>query len=258
MTRYTELTGCRVTVQQAPMGAVSTSALAVAVADAGGVGSINAMLAGLAARTAGVLAANFLTGHRPGSRGRGGGPGTGVDFFWTDPDGAGRGRPLCRAPRRAATSGTRELRPLLEWCSATRWPVRARAAAGVSAASCRPLPRVAGARPRRGPGCCGPVSARAGLDGETVGQTTSSGRKITLPKGHGTPPGTAATGHIGAMPMYAGESAASVTAVEPAARIVDPGPRPPNVPGKAETSSVIVPSVKRSQGLRAFIGHLPG
>ena len=65
------------------------------------------------------------------------------------------------------------------------------------------------------------VGALRGLDGETVGQTTSGGRKITLPKGHGTPPGAAATGHIGAMPMYAGESAASITAVEPAARIVE-------------------------------------
>jgi NAD(P)H-dependent flavin oxidoreductase YrpB (nitropropane dioxygenase family) len=34
MTRCTDLTGCRVPVQQAPMGAVSTSALAVSVADA--------------------------------------------------------------------------------------------------------------------------------------------------------------------------------------------------------------------------------
>ena len=65
------------------------------------------------------------------------------------------------------------------------------------------------------------VGALRGLDGETVGQTTLGGRKITLPKGHGTPPGAAATGHIGAMPMYAGESAASITAVEPAARIVE-------------------------------------
>jgi nitronate monooxygenase len=43
MTRFTELTGCRVPVQQAPMGSVSTSALAVAVADTGGVGSITTL-----------------------------------------------------------------------------------------------------------------------------------------------------------------------------------------------------------------------
>ena len=72
-TRFTKLAGCRVPVQQAPMGSVSTSALAAAVADAGGVGSITALgltaaeldkvLASLTARTTGVLAANFLTGQ---------------------------------------------------------------------------------------------------------------------------------------------------------------------------------------------------
>jgi nitronate monooxygenase len=97
MTRYTELTGCRVPVQQAPMGAVSTSALAVAVADAGGVGSITALgmtpaqvdtvLADLAARTAGVLAANFLTaGIDPEAVAAAAGRVRIVDFFWTDPD----------------------------------------------------------------------------------------------------------------------------------------------------------------------------
>jgi NAD(P)H-dependent flavin oxidoreductase YrpB (nitropropane dioxygenase family) len=65
--RYTELTGCRVPVQQAPMGSVSTAALAVAVAEAGGVGSITALgltaaqlgqiLAGMTART------TAATGH---------------------------------------------------------------------------------------------------------------------------------------------------------------------------------------------------
>ena len=97
MTRYTELTGCRVPVQQAPMGAVSTSALAVAVADAGGVGSIttlgmtavqvDSVLAGLAARTAGVLAANFLTdGIDPETVAAAAGRVRIVDFFWADPD----------------------------------------------------------------------------------------------------------------------------------------------------------------------------
>jgi NAD(P)H-dependent flavin oxidoreductase YrpB (nitropropane dioxygenase family) len=72
VTRNTELTGCRVPVQQAPMGSVSTAALAVAVAAAGGVGSITMLglspaqvdkvLGGMASRTSGVLAANFLTG----------------------------------------------------------------------------------------------------------------------------------------------------------------------------------------------------
>ena len=70
-TQFTELAGCGVPIQQAPMGSVSTPALAVAVADAGGVGSVTALgltaveldqvLAGMAAQTTGVLAANFLT-----------------------------------------------------------------------------------------------------------------------------------------------------------------------------------------------------
>src|SRR5215475_12936259 len=100
-TRFTELVGCRVPVQQAPMGSVSTSALAVAVADAGGVGSITALgltaaeldkvLAIMAARTTGVLAANFLTGDidreavaAAAARVRI------LDFFWADPDPADR------------------------------------------------------------------------------------------------------------------------------------------------------------------------
>ena len=79
------------------MGSVSTSRLAVAVADAGGVGSITALgmtardlnetLAAMATRTAGVLAANFLTEQidrdavvAAASRVRI------VDFFWANPD----------------------------------------------------------------------------------------------------------------------------------------------------------------------------
>lgn len=79
------------------MGSVSTPDLAVAVADAGGVGSITALglsaerldavLADMAARTNGVLAANFLTEQldrdavaAAAARVRI------VDFFWVDPD----------------------------------------------------------------------------------------------------------------------------------------------------------------------------
>jgi NAD(P)H-dependent flavin oxidoreductase YrpB (nitropropane dioxygenase family) len=147
-TRYTELTGCRVPVQQAPMGSVSTTALAVAVAQAGGVGSITVLgmspgqvdkvLGGMAARTDGVLAAC----------------------------------PLCATSPRA-----RVLR------------------------SC--------------------VSALGELSGDTVGERVAGGGRVPVPRGHGTPPGAAATGHIEAMPMYAGESAAAITAVEPAAAILE-------------------------------------
>jgi len=96
-TAFTELTGCSVPVQQAPMGPISTAALAVAVANAGGVGTIAAtgmspeQLVALADRmradTDGVLAANFVTDDidpdavdAAASRFRI------VDFFWRDPD----------------------------------------------------------------------------------------------------------------------------------------------------------------------------
>jgi nitronate monooxygenase len=96
-TTFTDLVGCEVPIQQAPMGTVSTPTLAVAVADAGGVGSITALgmsatmvdevLAAMSRRTAGVLAANFLTDQidrdavaAAANRVRI------VDFFWADPD----------------------------------------------------------------------------------------------------------------------------------------------------------------------------
>lgn len=70
-TRFTELIGCSVPIQQAPMGAVSSPRLALAVADAGGVGTITALnmdaaqlarrLDDMAPRTRGSLSVNFLT-----------------------------------------------------------------------------------------------------------------------------------------------------------------------------------------------------
>lgn len=64
------------------------------------------------------------------------------------------------------------------------------------------------------------IHAVRGLPGETVGETTAGGQRIALPKGHGLPPGAAASGHIDAMAMYAGESAAAITAIEPAAHVI--------------------------------------
>lgn len=58
------------------------------------------------------------------------------------------------------------------------------------------------------------------LPGDTVGEATVGGQRVSLPKGHGLPPGTAATGHIAAMPLYAGESAAAVLAVEPVPAVI--------------------------------------
>jgi nitronate monooxygenase len=69
--RFTELVGCSVPVQQAPMGAVSPPALAAAVAEAGAVGSLGSLgmsaddvvraIEQARARTSGVLAVNVVT-----------------------------------------------------------------------------------------------------------------------------------------------------------------------------------------------------
>lgn len=96
-TAFTRLAGCTAPIQQAPMGPVSPPELAVAVARAGGVGTISAF--GLAARdlaaryeemrasTDGALAVNFITADvdrdalsAAAARFRL------VDFFWAEPD----------------------------------------------------------------------------------------------------------------------------------------------------------------------------
>jgi nitronate monooxygenase len=288
------------------MGSVSTPALAVAVADAGGVGSItaqwrpaaelDALLADMAAQTAGVLAANFLTGEidreavaAAAARVRI------IDFFWADPDPAlvelaHRGGALAcwqvgslGAARAAADAGCdllalqgieagghirghSALLPLLESVlGQLDLPVLAagglgdaRAFAAVLAAGadgarvgtrfvatsesgahadykqavadaaadsteitgafsvcplCATVPR---ARVLRS---C--IDALRDLADDTVGETTVGGERVSLPKGHGLPPGARATGHIGAMPMYAGESVAAVPAVESVAQVVE-------------------------------------
>src|SRR5262249_35878627 len=96
-TSFTELVGCQVPIQLAPMGPVSPATLAAWVADAGVVGSVtgqwlsaaevDAMLAGIAEQTTGVVAANFMTEdidreavEAAAARVRI------VDFFWADPD----------------------------------------------------------------------------------------------------------------------------------------------------------------------------
>ena len=56
-------------------------------------------------------------------------------------------------------------------------------------------------------------------DGD-VGETVMGGQRVALAKGHGMPPGAAASGRIDAMAMYAGESVGRVDAVEPAAQII--------------------------------------
>jgi NAD(P)H-dependent flavin oxidoreductase YrpB (nitropropane dioxygenase family) len=95
-TPMTELLGCSVPIQQAPMGTVSSPRLAVAVAEAGGLGSINTLgvsrqalrryLDEMCEQTDGSLAVSFLTNdidtdavEDAARRVRV------VDFFWSDP-----------------------------------------------------------------------------------------------------------------------------------------------------------------------------
>lgn len=96
-TAFTDLVGCQVPIQQAPMGGISPPALALAVSRAGGVGTtsvlpgisvenLRAHLDGMAAASSGVLAVNFLTDdldpkaiELAASRVRV------VDFFWSTP-----------------------------------------------------------------------------------------------------------------------------------------------------------------------------
>lgn len=95
-TRLTDLVGCTAPIQQAPMGTVSSPSLAVAVAEAGGIGSINTLgmaretlgqhLDDMRRQTEGVLAVSFLTNNidtdavaDAASRVRV------IDFFWCDP-----------------------------------------------------------------------------------------------------------------------------------------------------------------------------
>jgi len=96
-TRFTELVGCSVPIQQAPIGSVATPALAVTVANAGGVGSIAAygmkahsldeMLADMTSRTSGVLSVNFVTNDIDRDAvAVAAGRVRIVDFFWADPD----------------------------------------------------------------------------------------------------------------------------------------------------------------------------
>jgi len=307
VTRYTELTGCRVPVQQAPMGSVSTAALAVAVAEAGGVGSIGMLgmspaqvdkvLGGMVARTSGVLAANFLTSDiDPEAVAAAAARVRIVDFFWTDPDPAlvevaHRGGALAcwqvgsLAEARAAAEagcdviavqgteagghvrGHSPLLPLLESVRGLGYDLPVLAAGGIGDARAFAAMLAAGADGVRAgtrfvaaaesgahplykqavteaaggsteitgafsvcPLCATSPRARVltscvgalrEVAGDTVGETTQGGQRVPVPRGHGTPPGAAATGHIDAMPMYAGESAAAITSVEPAAAILE-------------------------------------
>jgi nitronate monooxygenase len=96
-TRFTELVGCEIPIQQAPMGLVSPPRLALAVARAGGVGTVSAPIGAeaqaLAAqldtwmdRGAGALAVNFITEQvDPAAVAVAGARARIVDFYWNTP-----------------------------------------------------------------------------------------------------------------------------------------------------------------------------
>src|SRR5437763_13230601 len=96
-TRFTELVGCDVPIRQAQMGLVSPPGLALAVARAGGVGTVSVPIgvepAALAAQldgwldaSAGVLAVNFITEQvDPDAVAVAGARARMVDFFWNTP-----------------------------------------------------------------------------------------------------------------------------------------------------------------------------
>jgi nitronate monooxygenase len=304
-TRFTEVTGVGVPVQQAPMSSVSNPALAVAVADAGGVGSVTAqgmaparvdeVLAGMAASTTGILAANFLTGQiDPEAVAAAAARVRIVDFYWADPDPAlvevaHRGGALacwqvgsleealaaadagCDVVAVQGTEagghirGRSPLRPLLD-AVLNRVDLPVLAAGGIGDAGAFAAVLAAGADGARAgtrfvatdesgahpaykqavvaaaagstqitdafPICSlcatvpraqvlsSTVAAVRDLAGDTVGEATIDGRLVTLPKGGGLPPLAATTGRLDAMPMYAGESAAAIEAVQPAAHVI--------------------------------------
>jgi nitronate monooxygenase len=304
-TSFTDMVGCQVPIQLAPMGPVSTPELAVAVADAGGVGCVTAqwlsaievdeMLARMAAQTTGIVSANFVTEDiDPEAVEAAAARVPMVDFFWADPDpelvgiAHHNGALACwqvgsvHEARAAAEAGCDviavqgieagghirgrdSLLPLLDSVIG-QFDLPVLAAGGIGsgrsfadvldngAAGARVGTRfvateesgahtaykqavvdaAAGSTEITGafsvcPLCATVPRARVvrscidalhHLPSDTVGEATVGGERVRLPKGHGLPPGSAATGHIEAMPMYAGESAAAVEAIEPVATVM--------------------------------------
>lgn len=305
-TSFTQLVGCRVPIQQAPMGTVSSPELAVAVAEAGGVGTITAlgmpaeyldsMLADMAKRTGGVLAANFLTAELDrDALAAAAGRVRLIDFFWVDPDSAlvevahaggalvawqvgsveearaavDAGADVIVAQGTEAGGHIRGRTSLLPLLSAVLAHVSVPVLAAGGIGDGRGLAAVlaagasgarlgtrfiatteSGAHPDYKeavvatgfgateitdafavcPLCATDPRARVlrncidavhALNDEVAGETTMGGQPFPIPRGSGLPPGAAAHGRIGAMAMYAGESAALVTDVAPAAAVID-------------------------------------
>jgi nitronate monooxygenase len=253
-TPFTRLLRCPAPVQQAPMGAISGPALAVAVANSGGVGCIAALgmgpaqleatLVAMTADTAGVLAVNFageeidrdavtVASERVAM----------VDFFWTDPDPDlvalvhGSGALACwqvgsvaeaRSARDAGCDviavqgceagghvrGDVPLLPLLD-AVLDGVDVPVLAAGGITTG--RALAATS-PRARVLQSCIDAVSASTG---DVVGSVTLDGETVALPRGAGMPPTPDVEGQLAAMPMYAGEGVATITTVVPAAQVID-------------------------------------
>jgi nitronate monooxygenase len=305
-TRFTELVGCDVPIQQAPMGMIAPPRLALAVARAGGVGSVSAPIGvepqELAAQldrwvdpSAGALAVNFITEQvDPAAVAVAGARVRMVDFFWNAPnakfvDAAHEGGALVNwqvgtlpdavlaaeagvdvvtVQGREAGGHVRGDTPLLPLLTAVLRavdvPVLAaggiaepRAMAAVLAAGaagarigtrfiaasesgahpeyvlellaagpesteitdgfaecpmCATLPRVRALRSA--------IAAVEALDGETVGTVVTGAGEQPLPPRAGMPPHKDVSGQIQAMALYAGSGVEHITAVRPAAEIV--------------------------------------
>jgi nitronate monooxygenase len=305
-TRFTELVGCDVPIQQAPMGMIAPPRLALAVARAGGVGTVAAPIGvepqELAAQldrwvdaSAGALAVNFITEQvDPAAVAVAGARVRMVDFFWNAPhaklvDAAHEGGALVNwqvgslpdavlaaeagadvvtVQGREAGGHVRGDTPLLPLLTAVLRavdvPVLAaggiaepRALAAVLAAGaagarigtrfiaasesgahpeyvlellaagpesteitdgfaecpmCATLPRVRALRSA--------IAAVEALDGETVGTVATPDGEQPLPPRAGLPPHKDVSGQIQAMALYAGSGVEHVTAVRPAAEIV--------------------------------------
>jgi nitronate monooxygenase len=65
------------------------------------------------------------------------------------------------------------------------------------------------------------IDAVRRFDGDVVGTSALGGRTFDVPKGSGLPAESSATGHVDAMAMYAGEGVGSISAVVPAAALVE-------------------------------------
>jgi NAD(P)H-dependent flavin oxidoreductase YrpB (nitropropane dioxygenase family) len=259
-TPFTELLGCRLPIQQAPMDGVTTPELVAAVAGAGGAGMVPAQmlpaeaLAGLlddlAGRTGGVVGVTFLLpfGADPACVEVAAGGARLVDFYYGDPDPA----LVALLPLLAEVLDAVEVPVVAGGGVATARGVAACLAAGASAArvGTRFLateesgghPDYVAALLEAGaedavltdafsvmwpPGPEPHRTLRSALEaaerfgGEVVGETRMGATALPVPR-FGVPcPNRETTGEIAAMVHYAGQGVGATRQVVPAAQVVD-------------------------------------